>query len=271
MEFREFILFDEIASVLNEFDLYWLFSENAPLSPKNAQQLKNNLHINPKTGMSYRPVDAWEQVKAIVAHEVKVNKTDVNKIWLTFSEVSKLGQRAHISDSKSTPVGIFAFPIKYALKKTTNLPFGSRPYIHIFKTNKSHFEAGGYADDQKKQFSNIKDKLNLANVGNDGDDDNVELRRFMYSQFDDATEDALEKFERHADENENVFGAKYNYGGWREKVGTWIKRKKREIRGEISYIYTKDRMKDFLRDLIESFTEEDLFEEKGRKMDKATN
>jgi hypothetical protein len=129
INFKHFILNDDIENLFSELDNY----------------LENVKYIDPITGKGWRLIDRWRQLKSIVDDEVSKG-TDIDKIWITFSDVRKFGQRTEIRYSKSTPVGIFAFPVKYALERKEHLPntYSQRPYIHVFKTKHKHLELGGF-------------------------------------------------------------------------------------------------------------------------------
>ena len=167
MEFATFILTEEIECLFDELDLFLelfdgesLQGQDQPQSLRN-QRLKRNMYIDPKTNSTWRPVDKFRQFKAIVSHEVKVNGTPLNKIWGTFSDVSKFGQRTKINNSKSTPVGIFAYPAKHLMKTGLDLAFSSRPFLYIFKTKNPHFEAGLPGNDSDtKSFKNYEKLIN---------------------------------------------------------------------------------------------------------------
>lgn len=166
MEFATFILTDEIEFLFDEVDLFLeLFDGQSLQDPESLrnQRLKKNMYIDPMTNSTWRPKDKFRQLKAIITHEVKVNGTNLNKIWGTFSEVSKFGQRMKVSNTKSTPVGIFAYPAKHLLKNGMDIAFSGRPFFYIFKTNKSHLEAGLPGNDldstSAKNYSKLIDKF----------------------------------------------------------------------------------------------------------------
>lgn len=150
MNFADYLLIKEIEAVFAEIDLL-----EAEQSLRN-RRLQKNLYVDPQTGSSWRALDKWRQLKSIVDYEKKINNTDPKRIWVTFSNTSKFGQRYFIKDSKSTPVGIFAFPVSYVFRYRNSTPFASRPYMHVFKTNKPHFEVGATDYSNTKGFENLK-------------------------------------------------------------------------------------------------------------------
>jgi hypothetical protein len=141
-DFAKYILFEDIESLFNEID-----------SIRNRKLAAAKL-INPKTNKVWRAHDRWKRLAAIVNYEIKVNGVDPKRIWITFSHVSKFGQRTVVSGSKSTPVGIFGFPVSLALSLQDRLSFSDRPYIHVFKTKTSHLEVGSQG--VQKDFETLK-------------------------------------------------------------------------------------------------------------------
>ena len=141
------MLLDEIDDFILECEL---------IEALDVHALRQRKYIDPGTGKRWRVADKAKKLRAIASYEAKVNRVPIGQIWITFSEVPKLGQRMIINPNKSTPVGIFGYPISFAiekLEKTGSLPFMDRRYIHIFKNLKPHLEVGkkdNFGDDLKK-------------------------------------------------------------------------------------------------------------------------
>ena len=170
MNFAQFFLEEEIENLFNNVDLYLRFLEgiDEPRQSFRNDRLKKNLHLDPLTNSSWRSgTERWRQLQAIISYEVKVNGTDPKKIWISFSELSKIGQRMAVTQGQAEPVGIFAFPALFAMKQGDSLPnmFSTRPYMHVFKTKSSHYEVGAEEDDKsavnfKKAISKFPELLN---------------------------------------------------------------------------------------------------------------
>jgi hypothetical protein len=161
-EFGDFLLLDEVNQFLDEIGL---IEADSPFQDSfRNRRLTKQRYLDPKTNKSWRAPDRWRQLKAVISHETKVNGVDPKKIWITFSDVPKLGQRMAVGYGKSTPVGIFSYPVKYALEKQGHLAFQDRPYMHVFKTNKPHFEVGRNNNKgDTKQDNNFKAIKNAYN------------------------------------------------------------------------------------------------------------
>jgi hypothetical protein len=136
-DFAKYILFEDIEELFDELD------EAAILDPE--------------TKRPWRARDRWKELEAILKDQ-ESKGVNPERLWINFSSVSKFGQYPRIkSSSKTTPVGIFGFPVKFALERKDSLPFGDRPYMHVFRLKKPHLEVGDQKTTSKK-FSELKNK-----------------------------------------------------------------------------------------------------------------
>jgi hypothetical protein len=146
-DFAKYILFDDIQQLFDELD-----------SSLADPQLRQARLLNPKTMQPWRARDRWKQLRAVVDDESKNKGVDPSRLWVTFSQVSKFGQHPKVKSSgKSTPVGIFGFPVNYVLEQERDTPFADRPYLHVFRAKSPHLEVG--LKNASHKFLKLKDKF----------------------------------------------------------------------------------------------------------------
>src|SRR6185369_17589559 len=110
MNFASFFIIAEINDLLEAYFPPSAYGDN-PTGWKHGDTPgninKKNTYYNPE-GKLLRADDRWDRLEAI--KKVQVAKgVDPNRLWVTFSELPKVGQRMHVHGGKSTPVGIFVF------------------------------------------------------------------------------------------------------------------------------------------------------------------
>lgn len=119
----------------------------------NFLQFIENLHpsIDPQTGKRYRRNKQIEEVRRIV----KSSGVSADRIWITYSDLPKLGIKPEVRESKCTPVGIFAYPVLYYLENNNPLYASNRNYLILFEVSGRLLEVGF---DLNKEFdSRIND------------------------------------------------------------------------------------------------------------------
>lgn len=103
--------------------------------------LLETLHpvIDPKTNKPFRSDNKVEQIKRFVNN----SGMSIDDLWLTYSDLPKLGTRPRVRTNKTTPQGVFGYPMRYFLKQNGNMPYASdRPFILIFKVKGKVLEVG---------------------------------------------------------------------------------------------------------------------------------
>ncbi len=86
--------------------------------------------LNPKTKKPYRAEQKVEQIKRFV----KFCKIPMDDLWITYSDYPQLTIKPVTRTSKSTPQGIFGYPMRYYLDKNGDMPYATeRNFILIFK------------------------------------------------------------------------------------------------------------------------------------------
>lgn len=114
--------------------------------------------IDPQTGRRYRRSKQIEEVRRLV------NNSNISRsrIWVTYSDVPKLGIKPELRASKSTPMGVFAYPVDYYLSNNGVLPFASdREYLIIFEAQGKILEVGYDQGDKELNYSVPYLKLRL--------------------------------------------------------------------------------------------------------------
>lgn len=133
MEFKKFFIINEAEIVLNEAE----------------QSLNWSKYIDSRTGKKWRQEQKIDQLRAIVNSEV-AKGTPPNKIWLTFSNLPKLGINPTSGDH-GAPQGIYAYPTSYIIRRNGKVPYGGdRTYMIVFKVKGSVLKAEPEEVDKKK-------------------------------------------------------------------------------------------------------------------------
>jgi hypothetical protein len=83
------------------------------------------LRKNPEQNPRLSPLDELQAI-------ANKHKKDVNNIFVTFTDVDKLG--ANPQSPYDTPLGICSYPIKYVIRKKMDVPYqAATPFIQVFK------------------------------------------------------------------------------------------------------------------------------------------
>jgi len=99
--------------------------------------------IDPETSKPYRHGRLLIKLEEIMKDEIAKGVPEDN-IWVNFSDIPRLSAaplRAY-SDSKTTPHGIFAYPLKYFIKRGTVPYAGDRDYCIVFKSKVPIWDIG---------------------------------------------------------------------------------------------------------------------------------
>jgi hypothetical protein len=129
---------------------------------------KNRPFINPITKKPWRTDQRLDQLAAIMKDQSQKG-LDPNRIWVTFSEMPKLGIRPYVKSSKSTPFGVFGYPAKYLIKeikvKNSDVTFSDRRYMIVFYFDGPHMEVSANNKAPESQsHSNWKYNTSLSNI-----------------------------------------------------------------------------------------------------------
>lgn len=97
-----------------------------------------NIYINPNTKSKWRYEERRDQLRHILKNELR-SGSQASDLWVHFSNYARLGINPKSTDG-STPLGIYAYPLKYVIDKNLDVDFaGDRIYAIVFKvTDKSN-------------------------------------------------------------------------------------------------------------------------------------
>jgi 8-oxo-dGTP pyrophosphatase MutT (NUDIX family) len=127
--------------------------------------------FNKEKNRSYRRSELIERLKKIVDEEERKG-VDADQIWMTFSEVPRLNVYPKLANKigKSTPTGVFAYPVEFFIKEGGAPYAGDRDFIIVFKTKAKPWDigqpqnSGGYHTNYTyfDKISNLARDLRLA-------------------------------------------------------------------------------------------------------------
>lgn len=103
-----------------------------------------------ESALEYRAFNKWNRLQQIVDAQVAQGVPE-DQLWITFSENPRLNVFPRLANKsgKSTPTGIFGFPVKLALERKDNLPtFASRPYMVVFRSTQPIWDIGHTPGDE---------------------------------------------------------------------------------------------------------------------------
>lgn len=142
MNFKEYFLISEIETLL----------ESPVLTTKAAGI--NSLLVDPKTGKAWRYKSLIQRLKLIRDQQQK-NGIDPKEIWVSFSNVTRLGIYPKASDG-STPIGLYAYPINYVIEKQGDVPYGEdRRYLLVFRAKRKNVIS--IEEKGKEEISDFRD------------------------------------------------------------------------------------------------------------------
>jgi hypothetical protein len=148
MNFSDFVLFQDVVELLE-----------AVSNPA--------YYFKPETGkrLTSNKSDIWERIQLIFDDQVDKGVPQQN-LWISFSEYPKLG--VHYAqanrDGKSTPSGVFGYPMGYALSHKNSIPsFSDRPFIIAFKSKAPVFNISNRPDDNPRVAQLQSDLRNEPN------------------------------------------------------------------------------------------------------------
>lgn len=147
MDFKGFIYLDELDKAIQELDL--------------AEAANPNIYLDPRSGKKWRHANLTDQLRHILNAEKK-NGFKASDVWIQFADHPKLGIYPK-APNKNTPLGIYAYPIEYAIQLNAQMPYaGDRPYIIVFKIKDKSKILSVSGKERNKNFAQRKVmRLNL--------------------------------------------------------------------------------------------------------------
>jgi hypothetical protein len=137
------------------------------------------IQLDPLTGKPYRRRGLKRQLEQIRDEQV-AKGVDLNALWLNYSDLPRLNVYPSVANrlNKSTPSGIYAYPLQLIIDKTA--PYaGERAYAIVFRSRSPIWDIGKNREDseqpgfkvktyvldqdfpEKEKFIKIADELNL--------------------------------------------------------------------------------------------------------------
>ena len=101
------------------------------------------VYLDPDTKKPYRRRDLMRQLEHILKDQEKKG-VDADDIWLTYTDMPRLNiyPKQAKKPGKSTPSGVFAYPVKYIIKQGSAPYAGDRNYVIVFKAKKNVWDIG---------------------------------------------------------------------------------------------------------------------------------
>jgi hypothetical protein len=146
--------------------------------------LLETLHpiIDPKTNKPFRADRKLEQIKRFVNN----SGIPLDDLWLSFSDLPKLGAKPGVRTNKTTPHGVFGFPMRYYLSKKGEMPYASdRTFIIIFKVKGKILEVGHDNSKIRKLEKDPRVKSHVDYLKS------IRTVRFNYTNFYEEIDDLL--------------------------------------------------------------------------------
>lgn len=161
------------------FDDFFYISElgfliESPVIATRAMGSKSK-YIDPSTGKSWRKIQKIQQLKAIKEEHLEdslyVHFTDGVNVELNpgglhghgrrTSKEPKLGVNPK-AKSGGTPIGIYAYPIDYVIKKDAKVPYGeNRNFLLVFKIKRKNIL---YANKNNKEITDLDEIIKLLQI-----------------------------------------------------------------------------------------------------------